>query len=69
MARKIAEKCRCKIINGAIASPCLMHVRWFRQRMQPARRLLSEAVPNDKTDPHDWAARRAEQMKIIDATE
>lgn len=69
MARAKTPHCACEVFNGCVTRPCLMHVRWFRQRMQPARRLLSEAVPNDKTDPHDWAARRAEQVKIIDATE
>lgn len=43
-----------------------MHVRWHRQRLQPARRLLVEAVPDQKTDPHSWFARRDELNRIID---
>lgn len=69
MGRTRSSGCGCELINGTVAKPCLVHVRWFRQKMQPARRLLAETVPNDKVDPHSWAARRAEQIKIIDTTE
>jgi hypothetical protein len=58
--------CGCQIINGTVARPCLTHVRWHRVRAQPLRKLLQQAVPDDKTDPIRWAQRREHEFKIID---
>jgi hypothetical protein len=66
VARVKTPTCACEVFNGCVTKPCLMHVRWHRQRLQPARRLLAEALPGPKIDPHDWFARRDQLNTIID---
>lgn len=68
-ARVRPSACACEIVKGNVLRPCLIHVRWHRQKMQPARRVMNAAVPDDKTDPHTWYAERDRLNRIIETEE
>jgi len=60
--------CSCEFIKGNLVEPCLVHVRWMRQRMRPAIDLLKIALPETKSDRDaaEWTAQRDRLIKVIE---
>lgn len=65
-ARVRPTACSCEFIRGNLVEPCLVHVRWMRQKMRPVIDLLKDAQASTPGDVAAWEEKRDRLIKVIE---